>query len=84
MHHLVAGDAELFVRIVEQSRIGFVGAGLLGRDDPVDMPAQLRDIAGNDVVVGVGDDAQLEAHFLELREGRDHLGKRRHPRNRRG
>ncbi|MNF82894.1 hypothetical protein D3C84_652050 [compost metagenome] len=48
------------------------------------MPAKLRDVAGNDVVVGVGNDAQLEAHGLELRQCRNDFAERRHPRDGRG
>ena len=44
----------------------FVGLRLLRSDDAVDVTAQLRHVARDDVVVGVGDDAQPKAHALEL------------------
>ncbi|MNI72477.1 hypothetical protein D3C73_1284230 [compost metagenome] len=84
MHHLFAGNAELLVGVVEQLRIGLVGAGLLGGNDAVNKTTKLCHVTGNDVVIGIGHDAQFEAHLLELRKGRDHFGKRRHPRDRPG
>lgn len=84
MHHLIPSYAQLLMSVVKQPRIRLVGAGLLRGDDPIDMPAELRDIASDDVVIGVGHDAQLEAHGLEPRQRLNHLGKRRHPWNRPG
>lgn len=75
---------QLLMSVVEQPWRRLVGTGLLRGDHPVDVAAELRDVAGNDVVVGVGDDAQFETHGFQFTQGLDHLGKRRHFRDRGG
>lgn len=49
------------MRVGEDPFRGLVGAGLLRRDDAVDVATQLRHIAGDDGIVGVGmaDEAEL-------------------------
>jgi hypothetical protein len=56
----VAGcDADRPVSMIENLPPRLVGLRLLRRDDLVDVPAELRDIPGDYVVIGVGDDAEL-------------------------
>jgi hypothetical protein len=40
-------------------------AGLLGRDEVIDMTAELGDIAGNDTVIGVPHDAKPVTRILQ-------------------
>lgn len=58
---IVFRHTELPIGILKNDSRRLVGAGLLGGEDPIDMAAELRNIAGNDVVVGVGDNARLAA-----------------------
>jgi hypothetical protein len=48
------------------------------------MTAELRHVTGDDVVVGIGGDAELETHTLQRTERAHHLGKGRHLRDARG
>ena len=61
------------MRVLEDLPAGLVGTGLLGGDDAVDMPPELGDIAGDDRIVGVGDDAELEPLALEIPQRVDDL-----------
>jgi uncharacterized membrane protein YphA (DoxX/SURF4 family) len=48
------------MRMLEDAARGLVGTSLLRRHDPVDVPAELGDVAGDERVVRVRDDAQPE------------------------
>ncbi len=61
---LVPGHAEGSPGMFENLPRRLVGLRLLGGDDPVDRPAELRDVAGDDGVIGIGDDRQPEAGIL--------------------
>ena len=73
MNDIVFGHAKGPKGILEYLACWLVGAGLLCGDDTIDVAAELGDIARDDVVIGIGDDAELEALPLERAERCDDL-----------
>jgi hypothetical protein len=63
--------------MVEYSPGGLIGLRLLRGDDPIDVAAKLRDVSCDDVVIRVGNDAELESHAFEVAERCDDLRKGR-------
>ncbi|MNT35473.1 hypothetical protein D3C72_1715010 [compost metagenome] len=57
MHHVVRRHAQAVVSMGENLARRFVGAGLFRGDDAINMSAQLGDVARNDLIVCVRDDA---------------------------
>ncbi|MNL62391.1 hypothetical protein D3C87_1864120 [compost metagenome] len=81
MHDFLRGYAQAVVGVGEDLAGGFIGSSLFSRDDAVDMPTQLCDIARNDLVIGIRDDAQAEARLLQHGQRIHDFGKRRHGRD---
>src|SRR5580692_4639290 len=61
MYELLRRDAEGVPGMGENSRGRLVSERLLRRDDAIDMPSELCDVAGDDGIVRVGDYGQMEA-----------------------
>ncbi|MNV63465.1 hypothetical protein D3C71_1560610 [compost metagenome] len=81
MHDFVRGYAQAVVGVGEDLAGGLIGTRLFSRDDAVDMPAQLRDVARDDLVVGIRDDAQAEARLFQHGQRAHDFGERGHGRD---